>query len=658
MSLKKLTQMVLLFGLGAGLPVAAQSLSTWDTSGNKLVNGTFYFREVAWVADPTQGGALTEAVALYGNINFDGNGNYTISNSNYLDAGAGTVSPFSFSGTYSISANGYGFISSPISSGDYVYGLVAQGMFIGSSTEAGFNDLFIAAQLPSPTPTNSFFTGTYSIMNVGIGPATGDPSLTRDSLFQLNPDGNGNIGAVHASGYVAGVGSSAVTQNFSGVKYLFSNGAANVQLGGSLTTNNLIAGNQYLYFSPDGNFVFGGSPNDWNMIVGVKVKSGTPNFNGLYYQAGAAQIEQFANGYADLNTYYGSFKAYPSSGLLLDHQRILSVVTNSLYDYTDADSFTLNSDGTYDNAFTGQHYIFGNGGAIRIGIGNDPVYGISVALQAPTFSGSGVFLDPTGILNSGSSALFTAGIVRGELISMYGSGLAATTLTDSTFPTTLGGVQVKINGRLAPILSVSPNEVQVIVPYETELFSVAGIQVFNNNVPSNTVTLFTNATAPGIFTVPPGGVGYAAAQHASDFSLITPQSPAVIGETIVVYGTGLGDVTPAVADGAPGPVPVANTSNTITAFIGGVQATVGFAGLSPGLVGLYQVNITVPTGVTAGDNYLDVSGPDSYTSEAKISIGGTITASTDLAKRTRPVRPPSKIMHKRGKSPSMNVSDR
>jgi uncharacterized protein (TIGR03437 family) len=639
--------MVLLFGLGAGLPVAAQSLSTWDTSGNKLLNGTFYFREVAWVADANNCsvvcGGLDEAIAFFGNINFHGDGTYTITNSQYLDTSSGNT-PAS-SGTYSISASGYGFISSPISPGDYVYGLVAQGIFIGSSTEAGFNDLFIAAPLPSPTPTNSFFAGTYSIMNVGIAPGTGDPTLTRDCLFQLNPDGNGNIGSVHASGYVAGVGSSAVTQNFSGVKYLFSNGAANVQLGGSLTTSNLIAGNQYLYFSPDGNFVFGGSPNDWNMIVGVKVGSGTPNFNGLYYQASAAQVNQFANGYADLNTEYGSFKAI--SGLLLDHQRILSVVTNSLYDYTDADSFKLNADGTYDNAFTGQHYIFGNGGAIRIGIGNDPVYGISVALQAPTFSGSGVFLDPTGILNSGSSALFTAGIVRGELISMYGSGLAATTLTDSTFPTMLGGVQVKINGRLAPILSVSPNEVQVIVPYETELFSVAGIQVFNNNVASNTVTLFTNATAPGIFTVPPGGVGYAAAQHATDFSLITPQSPAAIGETIVVYGTGLGDVTPAVGDGAPGPVPVANTTNTITAFIGGVQATVGFAGLSPGLVGLYQLNITVPTGVTAGDNYLDISGPDSYTSEALISIGGTITASTHPAKRGRPIRPAGTVMHKR-----------
>ena len=67
------------------------------------------------------------------------------------------------------------------------------------------------------------------------------------------------------------------------------------------------------------------------------------------------------------------------------------------------------------------------------------------------------------------------------------------------------------------------------------------------------------------------------------------------------------------------------------------------AGLAPQLAGLYQVNLTIPTGLTAGDNYLDIAGPDSYTSEVLISIGGSrrgrfrrAHASTAKARRPPP----------------------
>lgn len=606
-----------------GLQLHAQSAAAWDTSGNGLLKGTFYFREAIWVVGDNSG-TLNAALAVYGNINFDGNGNYTLSNAALLNSGT-LQNNYTATGTYSISASGFGFISPLVQSADFIYGLVSQGIFIGSSTEGGYNNLFIAAPLASPAPTNTFFKGTYWIAD--FDSPSGSPLDTRDSLFQVNPDGNGNIGSVAASGYIARVGS-AVRQNISGVRYSFSNGGANVQFGGSLTSSNLIAGNHYLYFSPDGNFVFGGAPNGWDMMIGVRVNSdsATPKFSGLYYQAGMEQDEStLGNGYANLESYFGSFKA--AAGLILSHQRVSSAFDNNPFDYTYVDSYTLKSDGTYDDTFTQQHYIFGASGAIRIGVGNNPTLGLSVAVQAPSFSGPGVFLDPTGIVNSGSSALFTASIVPGELISLYGANLASSARSDSTFPLTLGGVQVMINGRPAQILNVSPERIDAIVPYDTEINSVAGIQVINNSTASNTVTVFTGMTAPGIFTTPPGGIGYAAAQHSADFSLITPSSPAKIGEVIVVYGTGLG----ALSSVSPG----GTTTNTITAAIGGVAAKVGFAGLS--VTGLYQINLTVPAGVPAGDNYLDISGPDSFTSEALISIAGTSTAG-EISAQARPVR--------------------
>ena len=80
---------------------------------------------------------------------------------------------------------------------------------------------------------------------------------------------------------------------------------------------------------------------------------------------------------------------------------------------------------------------------------------------------------------------------------------------------------------------------------------------------------------------------------------VTPSSAATAGDVLVVYGTGLGLVDQTVVDGAASPsAPVAHTKNQLTATLGGVAAQIQFAGLAPGFVGLYQVNLTVPQGVT------------------------------------------------------------
>jgi uncharacterized protein (TIGR03437 family) len=225
----------------------------------------------------------------------------------------------------------------------------------------------------------------------------------------------------------------------------------------------------------------------------------------------------------------------------------------------------------------------------------------------------------------------------GELITIYGSGLAASTQVAPgiPFPTTLGGVQVTINGLPAPIYYVMPGVIAAIVPYAVGT-SIANIQVINGGVQSNTVSEFINLTTPGVFTNPSDGVGYAAALHA-DYTDVTPQSPAQPGETISVYLTGLGTVNPVIPDGSAGPTgTLSQATNTTTADISGVTATVGYAGLAPQLAGLYQVNLTIPTGLTAGDNTLDISGPDSYTSEALISIGtGSTTSSAGSSAMAR-----------------------
>jgi uncharacterized protein (TIGR03437 family) len=617
----KLARLLALLWAATGWPAAAQ---TWDSSGNGMLNGTYYFREVIYFGSSSTG-EISDAASLYGTIAFNGSGTYTINctvmdHEYYPEYGLLTCAQFGLptSGTYSIAASGYGFLSSPISSGDRVYGLVSQqDIFIGSSTENGFNDLFIAAPLASPVPTVATFKGSYWLADMDVADGVG-------SMFQVNPDGAGNLGNVSLTGYSENVGdgSTVVTQAAAAVKYSFSNGAAVVPFPNQSNATTLIWGTKYLYFSPDGSFVFGGSPTSWDFLVGIRTASGTPTLGGLYYQAGIDLSYAF-------DTYYGSLNA--NAGTAVGHHRVNDVLDGYLYGYTYSEAYSVNPNGTYSIPNV-VNYVVGADG-IRIGSGIGPDLGINVALPAPSPSVSGVFLSPMGVVNAASSAPFTAGIVPGDFITLYGANLAPGVATAYTvpFPTTgLDGVQVTVNGLPAPVQFVSPGQISALVPYivGSSVSKIAQIQVNNNGALSNVVTEFVNLTAPGVFTVPPGGVGYGAVLHA-DYSLVTPQNPAQVGETVSVYLTGLGSVDPPIPDGSAGVF--SQTNNTIAADIGGQSATISYSGLAPDLAGLYQINLTIPSGVTAGDNYLDIEGPDSYASEALISVGSTADASASPA---------------------------
>jgi uncharacterized protein (TIGR03437 family) len=606
----RLAPLALLLAAATCWPAAAQS---WDTSGNNLLNGTYYFREVFYVIGDSYGD-LNQAITLYGTVSFNGSGAYTMSATDYdsyYGAGSGTLS-----GTYGISASGYGFISNPLSSSDYIYGLVSKnGVFVGSSTESTFNDLFVAAPVSSSTSVSTF-KGTYWL--AGIDLSSGDPRTTIGTFFQVNPDGAGNLGNVTVSGYVAGYGSQQMTQTLSSVKYNLSNSAFNVAIPTVTSSTALISGQKFLYISPDGSFVFGGSPAAWDFFVGVRVESGTPNFSGLYYQAGIDEpLDSSGTGYLD--SYYGSLN--DSAGAIVGTQRLSQVFASAVIDYTYSDTFTPSSSGTYSDSYM----RYAANATARVGCGIGPSMGLHVAVAAPTLSGSGVFLNPQGVVNAASWAPFTAAIAPGEFLTLVGTGLAPDGLPAASsvpFPTDIGGVQVKINGTYAPLYYATPEQIVAIVPYGTS-GSIAQIQVINNGTASNTVTTFIGETAPGVFTQNQNGIGYGAIQH-SDYSLVTPSNPARPNDTLFVYLSGLGAVTPSLSDGAAAPSgSLTDTTNTITAAINGEAATVQFAGLVPGAVGLYQINVVVPGDAASGDNLLAIAGSDSYSAEAVIPVGGS-----------------------------------
>jgi uncharacterized protein (TIGR03437 family) len=600
----------------------------WDTSGNGLLNGTYNFREVLWICDLDATNTLDEAASQYGTITFDGQGNYTIDGSAWSSL-TNSVQPYAVSGRYAIAASGFGFIRRPRPDGFDISGSVANGVFIGSSTESptntqpGFNTLFIAARRPATNVTTASFTQPYTLAytnlftpNLATKPNLGQ---IRDASFQIAPNGAAFLGAIQATGYSGG-NSAVVTQTINDASYTFANGIGTLNFGTTDTT--LISGTKLLYVASGGEFVFGGSANGWDMFVGVR-RTTTPvstAFDKVYYQGGI-EVRRTAlpSGTASLDSYFGTFNVVRSIGQILGHQRLL-VAPDYPYEFTYSDTYNLSA-GVHDD-FVGMRHFVSDNGNFRVGFGRGSYLGINAAVKAPAFSGPGVFIDPTGVVNAASYSPFTTGISPGEVIAIFGTGLASGTFSDGTLPFTLGNASVRINGRPAPLYYASPGLLSVLVPFETEVGGAAEIQVTNNGVTSNRITTYVNLTSPGVFSQASNGLGYAAAQHA-DYSLITPQHPAQPGEIIMVYFSGGGATTPAIATGAAGPInPLAETSSVITAKLDLVSAPVDYSGLVPTAKGLYQLNVKIPDNALSGDLYLDVEGPDAVNSQIQIPVAG------------------------------------
>jgi uncharacterized protein (TIGR03437 family) len=626
--MRKLVQALAIFGAVLyGSSAVAQS-PAWDSSGNAMLKGTYSFRQVYYHVGSASGD-LTGSYALYGNIVFDGVSQYSLSNATLLthSQGSSTTAAYSASGTYSIAASGYGFLSGlfcpsgTTCPNNNLYVMVTSGMIVGSSPDGGQNDVFVGAPVPSPLPTNATFQGTWT--TAGYIPAIGATAGSSATVFfPMNPDGNGNLGTVTITGYIGSNNGTPTVQVEPNVTYSFTDGVATIKFPGSGSASSFLSGTYNFYFSPDGTFFFGGSLLFPDLLFGVRnpPAGSSLTLSGIYFDAGLDQNDHLlSQGFSDFDTYYGAFNA--TGGNLIEADRVhdpsKATVISSSFTRTYPATIT---DGTYTSPGL-THYAFNSSGAIRIGAGIAPYLSLSVGVKAPTLTGSGVYLNPMGVTNAASFAPFTTGISPGEAIVLYGSGLASSTTNATALPlsTTLDNVQVKINGVAAPLYYVMPTQIAAIVPYGLA-GSVAQIQVTNSGVASKIVTQFVRTTSPGVYSIPSGGIGAAAVEHA-DGSLVSAASPAVPGETLQIFAAGLGAVTPSVADGAAVPLsPLSYTNSTIVALFGGAKGTVTFSGLTPTLAGLYQVNATVPAGAPTGAQVIELDGPDSATAEATIPI--------------------------------------
>lgn len=220
----------------------------------------------------------------------------------------------------------------------------------------------------------------------------------------------------------------------------------------------------------------------------------------------------------------------------------------------------------------------------------------------------------------GNAASFLPGISPGGLSTIVGRGLThvngVVVANTDPLPTLLGNISVRVNGRSAPLFSVSydrtqeQDQISFQVPYKTATGrNAAEVQVFDGSVLVADLITDSFTEDPGIFIYQGK---YAVAAHGSDNTLVGPGNPVVPGEVIVVYATGLGRLTLDLQDGygAPGNRPgdpLARTIDPFLVLVNGQQCQVLFSGLGPGFVGLYQLNIVLPRNLPAGNLELTIS---------------------------------------------------
>jgi len=219
-----------------------------------------------------------------------------------------------------------------------------------------------------------------------------------------------------------------------------------------------------------------------------------------------------------------------------------------------------------------------------------------------------------------NAADFSAPVAPGGLITIFGTSLSPVNAATSTIPlpTALGDTCLTVNGLPVPMLYVSPTQINAQLPNQVQgnttmvLHTPGGV--------SDNFNFTILPTAPSIFRV-------SATQGASQVPtvvrlennlLVTPSNPVRKDDIIVIYMTGGGRTTPEITAGTPAPSEtLASTLVQPTVEIGGVSLPVLFSGLTPGSVGLYQINAKVPPTV-----------PKGMTEELRVTQGNVSTSVT------------------------------
>lgn len=199
-------------------------------------------------------------------------------------------------------------------------------------------------------------------------------------------------------------------------------------------------------------------------------------------------------------------------------------------------------------------------------------------------------VNPGGVLNAAS---FSTTMAPGSLAAIFGTGLADAAhenlfdVSRNAFPPSASGVTVSVNGAPAPLIYVSPGQINLQIPWNTPAGAPVDVKVTRNNVTSNVERVVFFPTAPSVFSA--GGA-----------AILTCFGGVVkAGAVCTLWGNGFGTKTTAQQDGVPASAaPLPRTINTCGLTVGGIDADVPYCGAAPSLI-IDQLNFVYPSGIAA-----------------------------------------------------------
>ena len=224
-----------------------------------------------------------------------------------------------------------------------------------------------------------------------------------------------------------------------------------------------------------------------------------------------------------------------------------------------------------------------------------------------------------GLLNNLNPVLGGA-LAPGTVTQVYGDNLAAGPLspTSAPLPTVLQGVEAVIGGLSAPIYFISKTQLTIQIPSDLIPNRTHHAILAVNNQLSLPQPVDIVPYAPGTAAFSDGRL---VAQH-QDYTLVDSSSPARPGEPLVIYLVGMGATNPPVPSGAGSPFnPPADVSSRVQLTVDGQAADVRFAGLTPGGVGLYQINFLVPANARSGNLDVDITQDGVKANTTKLVVG-------------------------------------
>lgn len=210
--------------------------------------------------------------------------------------------------------------------------------------------------------------------------------------------------------------------------------------------------------------------------------------------------------------------------------------------------------------------------------------------------------------NSGRAVYYSSGVLiaPGELVTLYGNEIGppspiSAAVMNGALSTPAGGVRVLFDGRAAPIVFASANQINAVVPGVVgSTSSTTLVQLERNGVTQARFTVSAGDVQPALFTADGSGTGQVAALN-QDGSYNGPGRPAGHGSVVVLYATGAGLLASSLPDGAitgATPIPI---KAPVYVRVGKLPAEVLYAGSAPGLVnGVIQVNVRLPGELVGG----------------------------------------------------------